>query len=277
MTTIRLACGAVPEERHPHQTSGEREQQLEITVPARVAEGQVEVIAVAHGRDAMRRGIGSADAARPVHLHVEAAGARARAAREPEAPRVAHAIEDLGVAQGDLARLARVDREDASADQAVACQLDQRWVALAPDDRLVQRARLRRVHHFALELAIPLPEREVAENRFARHGIEVRPLVHRSPAVAEPLLHRHARDASRHGDLHGASELLDPARGKGTDRLDPALPGEHRGEAQEQCASGCGPSELRDHDTHPCERCHERRRRRGIVHRVAETPWGVSS
>src|SRR2546429_8444914 len=97
-------------------------------------------------------------------------------------------------------------------------------------DFLVDRARLDGVHRLALELAIALPEGEIAEHRLPRQRIEIVALVEQGARVPEPLFHRDTRDPSNHRDLDGAAHLLDPAaRGRGggeggrPDRLGPAL------------------------------------------------------
>src|SRR5207245_4422004 len=99
----------------------------------------------------MRGRVRIAYAGSAVHLEAEAARGGRRAGRVAESQRVADPIEHLRVAQRDLTRLARGDGKDAGPQQAVACQLDQGRVALAPDDLLVDRPRLRGVHRFPLE------------------------------------------------------------------------------------------------------------------------------
>src|SRR2546429_5863219 len=55
-------------------------------------------------------------------------------------------VEQLRVAQRDLAGLARSDRKHARAEEPVAGELDQCRVALAADDVYVDRPRLRGIH-----------------------------------------------------------------------------------------------------------------------------------
>ena len=92
-----------------------------------------------------------------VGREAEAARRRQRTGRVAEPPRIPDAVEHLGVAERDLPGLAGGDREHARADQAVARQLDQRRIAAAPHDHLIDVARLAGVHHFALQLLIALP------------------------------------------------------------------------------------------------------------------------
>src|SRR2546427_3315320 len=74
-----------------------------------------------------------------------------------EAPGVAYAVEQLRVAQRDLAGLAWSDRKHARAEEPVAGELDQCRVALAADDVFVDRPRLRGIHGLAFQLAGTLP------------------------------------------------------------------------------------------------------------------------
>src|SRR5207244_7810651 len=156
--------------------------------------------------------------------------ARAGAGDVPEPPGVAHPVEHRGVPQRDLSRLARRDREDPRAHEAVAGELDQRGIALATHDLLVNRTGLSGVHRLALELAVALPQREIAERGFSRQRIEVARLVQQHAVVAEPFLHADARHAARDRDLDRAADLDDAAAGHGrwwqrSTGLDPPLPG----------------------------------------------------
>src|SRR5260370_10434544 len=149
-----------------------------------------------------------------VHLHPDARR-RGRTGpgtgAVPEPPRVAHTIEHLGVTQRDLARLARADGEHACAQQPVSRELDQGGIALAAHDFLVDRARLYGVHRLALELAIALPEGEVAEHRLPRQRIEIVALVEQGARVPEALLHGDAPHPSDPRDLHPPAHLLHSA------------------------------------------------------------------
>ena len=211
------------EERHADETARERQEQLEVASGGRVGQGEVQVIAAATHRQPVGGRVWITHAGGAVQLEAEAAGRGRRAGRIAELQRITDSIEDLRVAQRDLTRLAWSDGKDAGPQQAVARQLDESRVALAPHDLLVDRSRLRGVHRLSLELAVSLPQREVAEYRLAGEGIEVTPLVHLGPRVPEPFFHRDARDTSGHGDLHGAADLLDGAARQRPDRLDPAL------------------------------------------------------
>ena len=181
------------------------------------------MIAAAIDGDAVRRRVRVAEARRAIQLEPEAAGGRASPGGVAEAPGVSHPLEDLRVAQGDLAGLARVDRKDAGAEQAVPGKLDQRRVPLAAHDLLINRACLGGVHWLALELTVALPQREVAENGFAGERVQVAPFVHHRPGVAEPFLHRHPGDPPGDGDLDGAAYFFDRSARLRTDGLHPAL------------------------------------------------------
>src|SRR2546422_361877 len=179
----------------------------------------------------MRRRIGLAEARRAVHLQPEAAGGRAPrwAPDVAEAPRIARAIEDLRVAQRDLARFPGIDGEDARAQQPMTPKLDERRIAFLAYDRLVDPARLRGVHRLALELAVSLPEREVTEHGLARKRIEVGPFTQPGTRIAEPFLHGHPGDSSGDRYLHGAADPFDTSAGKWADGFDPPLGARARG------------------------------------------------
>src|SRR5207253_9632241 len=93
----------------------------------------------------------------------------------------------------------------------MAGQLDECGVALAPHDVLVNRARLARIHRLSLELAIALPQGEVAEHGFAPARNEIVGLVEHRASVAEQSYHHTARGPSGEGDLHAAANLPAPA------------------------------------------------------------------
>jgi len=240
------------EERHADEPSRERQEQLEVAAGGGVGQGEVQSIAAVTHRQPVRWRVGIAHAAGAVHLEAEAAGGGRRAGRVAEAQGVADPLEHLRVAQRDLARLPRGDGKDAGPQQAVAGQLDEGRVALAPHDLLVDRPRLRRVHRFPLELAISLPQRKVAEHRLAGERIEVTPLVHQGPRVPEPFFHGDARDATGHRDLHGAADFFDRAARQRPHRLDPAL-GECGQGDRAQCGGEPGQAFQGQHGTGSCE------------------------
>src|SRR5713226_903961 len=179
----------------------------------------------------MRRRIGLAEPRRTVHLQPEAAGGGAPrwAPYVAETPRIARAIEDLRVAQRDLARLPGIDGEDACAQQPVTRKLDERRIALLAHDRLVDPAGLRGVHRLALEFAVSLPEREVTKHGLARKRIEVGPFAQPGTRVAKPLLHGHSGDSSGDRHLHGAADPFDASAGEWADGFDPPLGARARG------------------------------------------------
>src|SRR5438034_9060585 len=206
----------------------------------------------------MRGRVRIAYAGSAVHLEAEAARGGRRAGRVAEAQRVADPIEHLRVAQRDLARLAWGDGKDPGPQQAVAGQLDQGRVALAPHDLLVDRPRLRGVHRLPLELAISLPQREVAEHRLAGQRIEVTPLVHQEPRVPKPYFDGDERDTCGNRDLHAEAGLVDRAARERPHRLDPAL-GEYGTDDRAQCGGEPGQAFQGQHGLVPVEGRHERR------------------
>src|SRR5512144_1116671 len=121
------------------------------------------------------------------------------------APGVALAIEDLGVAQGDLAGLTGIDGEHARANQAMASQLDQSGIALAAHDLLVDGTRLRGIDRFASEFRVSLPQREAPERGPVGDGVVVVTFAQPRPPVLEPFLYRDVGDAAAHRHGHGAA------------------------------------------------------------------------
>src|SRR5207248_9213658 len=137
-------------------------------------ERDLDAVVAAARVEAMGRRIRVAEARGAVHLHPEARRRRRagpRAGTVSEAPCISHAIEQLRVTERDLAGLAWRNREYARPQQAVTGQLDQGRVAFAAHDVLVNRARLARIHRLALQLAVALPQREIAEHGLARQRI----------------------------------------------------------------------------------------------------------
>src|SRR2546428_3022102 len=102
----------------------------------------------------------------------------------------------------------------------MAADLDEPGVALLPAVVLVDGPRLRGVHRLAFELAVALPQGEVAEHGLAGERVEVARLVEQRSAVPEPFLDRDTGHPPRDRDLNGASHLLDRAPRHGTDWLD---------------------------------------------------------
>src|SRR5690606_39214921 len=152
----------------------------------------------------------------------------------PELERVPGALEDLRVAERDLAPLAGREGEDAGAEEAMPRQLDEGGVPLAANDLFIDLPGALGIHGLAAQLLIPLEEREVGEHGLARERVEVIRLVEGASAVLEPLLDLDAGDAVRdldrdrgaQPDHRGAGPLMVP-------HLDPAL-GVARGGREER-------------------------------------------
>src|SRR2546422_4052920 len=175
-------------EREPTQPRGQRREELEVTSRrASFAERHLEAVIVTRELDLMRGRVGIAEARRTVDFQPEAArgGLTIAIAQIAEPPRVAGAVEELCVFQRDLTALARSDREHPRADQPLPGELDQRGIALLTDDGFIDGARLRRIHRFAAQLLIPLPEGVARENGLAGQREVIDALVQRGPVVAE--------------------------------------------------------------------------------------------
>jgi len=182
-----LADRVMGNQRQANQSAGEGQQQLEVATCGVVAEAHVEAVALARDLHLMRRRIRIAEARRAVDFQPE--GARGvltvAVAEVAEAPGIAGAIEELGVFQRDLARLAGRDGEDPRANQSLACELDQRGIAFLTDDRLVDGSRLRGIHCFAAQLLIALPQGVAREHSLAREREVVHALIEHGPRCCE--------------------------------------------------------------------------------------------
>ena len=221
-------------ERNADDPASERQKQVQVSGGRAVGQRHLEPAVRAASADLMCGRVGIAEAVAAVGTEAETPrrprGAWARARDIAKPPGITLAVEDLRVAQRDLAGLAGIDWKDARADQAVSRQLDQRGVALAPHDLLVDRSRLGRVHRLAAQLGVALPEREAREGGLSRKGVVVDPLSQHRPAILEPLLDCHLGNAFIDGDGDRAAQLRDAPAGQRADRLDPSLCGEATGQ-----------------------------------------------
>src|SRR5690349_1880859 len=214
-------------ERQANQSPCQRQQELEVAAGGVIAQRDLEAVVPARDLHLMRRRIRIAETRGAVDLQPEAAR-RALAiavAEVAEAPGIAGAVEELGVFQRDLARLARRDGEDPGTNQSLASQLDERGIAFLAYNRLVDGSRLRRIHRFAAQLLITLPQGVAREHRLARKGEVVHAFIEDGPVVAEPLFDGHAGHTPADADLNGAAEPLDPrvVLRNWSNRIDPTL------------------------------------------------------
>src|SRR5580765_2404013 len=148
-------------EREADQPTGQRQEQLEIAGGgAPLVERYFQAIAAPRDLDLVRGRVRIAEACRAVDFQPEAArgGLPIAIAEITEPPGVAGAVENLCVFQRDLARLAGSDRKHPCADQPLAGELDQRRIAFLANDRLIDGPGLRRIHRFAAQLLVALPE-----------------------------------------------------------------------------------------------------------------------
>jgi hypothetical protein len=212
-----LAGRLVGDERDPHQPPGHGEEHDE--VPAqfvlgphgepsalaghvqRVCGGErvpVGTTAVGHQRERERGVFG----ARLRHRGVLAADPPAEAATGgvAELQGVAGPLHDLGVAQRDLACLPGVDGEHAGPHETVPGQLDQRRIALAADDLLIDRPCLGGVHRLPPQLQVALEQGEVAEHCLAGERIEVVALP--EPTAVRTLMTPNAGSVPGTGSIH---------------------------------------------------------------------------
>src|SRR2546429_433828 len=133
---------------------------------ARVGERELEAVAAASRREAVRRGVGVAEPGSAIELDTEARRGgctRPRSGRVSQPPRVAYAVEHLRVAERDLPGFPGSDRKHPRAQDSVTRELDQGRVALPAHDLLVDGPRLGGVHRLAPELPVGPPEGGVAE------------------------------------------------------------------------------------------------------------------
>ncbi len=165
--------------------------------------------------------------------------------------------EHLLVREADARLLARLEREDARAEEAPARVLEESRIAAAAHDRLVDLARLPRFEHLALDEAVAHRHRELPHRRVGGQREEVGALEHGLRVVEENLLDGDRRRAvvedGRHAVLlhpHGRERFGprrlddDPAgergrrEGKGEDRAHGDLP--RAGNKRLPEASACG-------------------------------------
>ena len=147
--------------------------------------------------DRLMRSIGRITARLPV----------ACAHRVAELQRIASAGQHLRVAQCDLAGFAVANGKDASANQAVAGQLDQCGVFLPAHDFFIDAAGAGGIHGFTAQLLVALKEREVAEDGLARQRVDVIALAHGRAAILEPLLDFDTRYPAHHLHVDGGAQL----------------------------------------------------------------------
>src|SRR5882672_191958 len=179
------------DERKAHQPVREREQQLEVATRRSIGLRDFEPVVASCDLNLVRRRVRLAESRRAVDLHPEAArcSLAIAIAEVAKPPGIAGAVEQLRVFEGDLARLTGRDREDASADQALPGELDQRRVALLAYDGLINGARLRGIHRLPAQLLIALPQRIAREHGLARQGEVVHPFVHYGAVIDEGMYH----------------------------------------------------------------------------------------
>ena len=156
-----LAGGMMRHEREANQPARQRQQELEVASGcASLRERHLEAIVAARDLDLMRGRIRIAEARSTIDFETKTArgGLPITVPQVVEPPGIAGAVEQLRVLQGDLASLAGSDGEHARTDQPLAGELDQRGIAFLAYDGFINRARLRRIHRFAAQLLVALPE-----------------------------------------------------------------------------------------------------------------------